>query len=51
MEENYVQKLLAFIGQSPTCYHAIDSIRREFDDYSLLSEGENGAFSRAANTM
>ncbi|MBR3740028.1 MAG: M18 family aminopeptidase [Clostridia bacterium] len=40
MEENYVQKLIDFIGQSPTCYHAIDSIRREFSDYTLLSEGE-----------
>ena len=40
MEENYVQKLLAFIDQSPTCYHAIDVIRREFSDYTLLSEGE-----------
>ena len=40
MEENYVQKLIDFIGESPTCYHAIDSIRREFSDYTLLSEGE-----------
>ena len=40
MEEKYVQKLLAFIDQSPTCYHAVDMIRREFSDYTLLSEGE-----------
>ena len=40
MEENYVQKLIGFIDQSPTCYHAIDMIRREFSDYTLLSEGE-----------
>ena len=40
MEENYVQKLLAFIDQSPTCYHAVDMIQREFRDYTLLNEGE-----------
>ncbi|MBR4540510.1 MAG: M18 family aminopeptidase [Clostridia bacterium] len=40
MEENYIQKLLAFIDQSPTCYHAIDVIRREFSDYTLLNEAE-----------
>ena len=40
MEENYVQKLIRFIDQSPTCYHAIDVIQREFSDYTLLSESE-----------
>ncbi len=40
MEENYVQKLIGFIGQSPTCYHAVDAIRRELRDYTLLNERE-----------
>ncbi len=40
MENNDVQKLIGFIGQSPTCYHAVDAIRRELGDYILLNEGE-----------
>ena len=40
MEENYVQKLISFIRQSPTCYHAVDAIQRALPDYVLLNEGE-----------
>ncbi len=40
MEKDYVKELLAFIDQSPTCYHAIDVIRRELKDFILLNEGE-----------
>ena len=40
MEEKNVQKLLQFIAESPTCYHAVDAIRRELGEYALLNEGE-----------
>ena len=40
MEENMVQKLISFIRQSPTCYHAVDAIQRALPDYAVLNEGE-----------
>ncbi len=40
MEKSDVQRLIEFIRQSPTCYHAIDAVQRELKDYVLLNEGE-----------
>ena len=51
MEENYVQKLIGFIAESPTCYHAVDTIRRAFKDYTLLNEGEKWHLSPGGKYM
>ena len=43
MEKTYVQRLLEFIWQSPTCYHAVDGVRRGLHGFTLLNEGEKWA--------
>jgi len=40
MEKSACGDLLQFIEKSPSCFHAIDSIRGELADYTLLREGE-----------
>ncbi|MDO5327401.1 MAG: M18 family aminopeptidase [Clostridia bacterium] len=40
MEHANAKKLIEFIRQSPTCFHAIDTIKKELKDFTPLREQE-----------
>ncbi len=40
MEHTNAKKLIEFIRQSPTCFHAVDTIKKELKDFTPLKEQE-----------
>ena len=40
MDHTNAKKLIDFIRQSPTCFHAVDTIKRELKDFVPLQEQE-----------
>jgi len=40
MDHSYARELIAFMDASPTCFHAIETIRGMLDGYTQLKESE-----------
>ena len=41
MKNNFSEELLEFIKKSPTCYHAVDTIKKMLDEQGFIRLNES----------